>query len=378
MLFDRYSDNRKGIFITKPSLPPLEEYEKYLEKIWERGILTNMGPLHEDFREKLADLLQMPIALPSCNGHMALELTLQAFGFDGEIITTPFTFASTTHAIVRNGCTPVFCDIKESDCTIDTDKLESLITDKTVAILPVHVYGFPCNVEEIDRIAKKHGLKVVYDAAHAFGEKLGDNSIATYGDASMFSFHATKVFNTIEGGCVALRDKVVATRVYQLSNFGIMSEEEVAYTGANAKMNEFEAAMGLCNLEHLEENIESRRRAYEIYEKRLGDIPGIKMLKPYRDDITRNYSYCPVFFDKEVFGKSRDEVYDFLATKNVYSRKYFYPLTSDFDCYKDMKFIGETPVAHKMSEQVLTLPMYAELSSEDVNYICDNVESLGR
>ena len=370
MQFDKHIETRKGIFVTKPSLPPIDEYVDYLKKVWESNILTNMGPLHEEFRDRLTKLFDVPICLPSCNGHMALELAIQAFGLKGEIITTPYTFASTTHAIVRNGCTPVFCDINEKDCTIDTDKIEELITDKTVAIVPVHVYGLPCNVEKIERIAKKHGLIVIYDAAHAFGVNIGGRSIAKYGDASMFSFHATKAFNTIEGGCVTLSNTDVALRLFQLANFGIMGEEIVSGVGANAKMNEFSAAMGLCNLNHFEENIRKRKAVYETYKAHLNTIRGIRMLEPYRDDVTLNYAYCPVIFDDETLGRSRNDIYDYLAERNIYSRKYFYPITSKFDCYKECGYKGVTEVAERISRQVLTLPIYPDLDIQDVELIC--------
>ncbi len=371
MQIEKYSEKRKGIFVTRPSLPPLDEYVEYLKKIWDSNILTNMGPLHEEFRERLTTLMDVPICFPTCNGHMALELVIQAFGLKGEIITTPYTFASTTHAIVRNGCTPVFCDINEDDCTIDTNKIEELITDKTVAIVPVHVYGLPCNVEEIERIAKKHNLVVIYDAAHAFGVTIGGESIARYGDASMFSFHATKAFNSIEGGCIALSDLDVALKVFQLANFGIMGEEMITGVGANAKMNEFAAAMGLCNLEHFEENISKRKALYELYEKELTAIEGVRMPRPYRDDVVRNYAYCPVFFDEEILGKSRNDVNAYLTARNIYSRKYFYPITSEFDCYKDCGYRGETEVAKRLSRQILTLPIYPNLPVDDVKMICE-------
>lgn len=376
MYVKKYSDDRKGVFVTKPSLPPLEEYVEYLKRIWEKSTLTNMGPLHEEFREKLSEFLDVDICVPSCNGHMALELALQALNLKGEIITTPYTFASTTHAIVRNGCTPVFCDVRESDCTMDPEKIESLITEKTVAILPVHVYGMPCNVEKIEKIAKKHGLKVIYDAAHAFGVKIGEKNISSYGDVSMFSFHATKSFNTIEGGCAVIKDYNVAVRFYQLINFGIMGEENVAFVGANAKMNEFEAAMGLCNLVHFEENRLKRKAVYEIYERELAGIDGIRMLKPYRRDVERNYSYCPVFYDEEVLGVSRDTVYKKMAEHNIFTRKYFYPLTSEFDCYKSLGYNGETPVARRLSRQVLTMPFYADLEKETVVEICNLLKEM--
>ncbi|MBE5906326.1 MAG: DegT/DnrJ/EryC1/StrS family aminotransferase [Lachnospiraceae bacterium] len=366
------------IFVTKPSLPPMEEYMEMVKDIWKSRYLTNWGKYVRQFMEELKAYFGMEYCMPMCNGHMALEMVLQAMELHGEIITTPFTFASTTHAIVRSGCTPVFCDIKESDGTIDEEKIEALITEKTVAILPVHVYGFPCNVERIEAIAKKHGLKVIYDAAHAFGMTVGGKSIATYGDASMFSFHATKAFHTIEGGCVALHDKEEALRVYQLSNFGIMNEEEVAFVGANAKMNEFEAAMGLCNLKHFEEYRTGRKEAYDIYRTELSGIPGVRMLTAYREDVVSNYAYCPVLFDAQTLGVTRDDVKKHLEEHNVFTRKYFYPLTNSFDCYKEAGFQGKTPVAERVASQVLTLPLYSDLAETDVFRICELIkEAMG-
>ena len=374
MVIEKNIETRKGIFVTKPALPPFDEYLSYIKRIWDKAMLTNMGPLYEEFRERLADYLKAEICLPMCNGHMALEMTIQAMGLKGEVITTPFTFASTTHAIVRNGCTPVFCDIREEDCTIAVDKIEELITDKTVAILPVHVYGLPCDVEKIDEIAKKHGLKVIYDAAHAFGVKLGDQSVMLYGDASIISFHATKAFQTIEGGCSVLRDMDVAMRIYQLENFGIMDEEVVAAVGANAKMNEFEAAMGLCNLDHFDEIIAKRKKLYELYVSGLSGIQGVRLLKPYRDDITLNYAYMPVLFDEEIIGKNRNDIYAELSRNGVYPRKYFYPITSEYDCYKDKQYRGLTPIAKKSSRQVLTLPLYPDLPENEVIRICEIIK----
>lgn len=371
MDFSRYLDTSEGIYVTKPSLPPFEEYVGYLKRIWDNNVLTNMGPLHKEFREKLAEFLGVPLCLPVCNGHMALEMTLQAMELSGEVITTPYTFASTTHAIVRNNLTPVFCDIRESDCTIDPDRIEELITDKTSAIVPVHVYGMPCDVEKIERIAQKHNLKVIYDAAHAFGVSVNGNSIASYGDASMFSFHATKIFNTIEGGCVVAKDEKRLLRVYQLHNFGIMDEENVDFVGANAKMNEFQAAMGLCNLKTYEEKLSKRRDLVELYADCLKDVPGIRMLKYDNDNIEYNYSYLPIFIDKERYGLSRNEVKELLAKYNIHARKYFYPITSDFNCYDYGKDKSRLGIARKMSEQVLTLPLYPDLAKETVINICN-------
>lgn len=363
------------IFVTKPVLPPMEEYMEYLKDIWETHSLTNVGKYSRQLMVELMEFMSSKHCLAMSNGHMALEMTLQAMELEGEVITTPFTFASTTHAIVRNGLTPVFCDIKESDCTMDPDKIEALITDKTSAIVPVHVYGMPCDVEKIEAIAKKHNLKVIYDAAHAFGEKFHGKSAAKYGDACMFSFHATKAFNTIEGGLAVVHDTKTLTKVYQLHNFGIMDEEHVEFVGANAKMNEFQAAMGLCNLKHFEENRLKRKELFAYYRERLSHIKGIRFLEYDEENNVLNYTYCPIFVNKELYGMDRNRLYDKLAENHIHSRKYFYPITSQFDCYKDKGYKGEVPVAEKLSEEVLTLPLYTDLRHEQIKEICDIIEA---
>ena len=363
------------IFVTKPVLPPMEEYMEYLQDIWKTHNLTNVGKYTRLFMIDLMDFLSSKHCLPMCNGHMALEMTLQAMDLEGEVITTPFTFASTTHAIVRNGLTPVFCDIRESDCTMDPDKIEALITDKTTAIVPVHVYGMPCDVEKIEAIAKKHNLKVIYDAAHAFGEKFNGKSSAKYGDACMFSFHATKAFNSIEGGLSVVHDTETLTKVYQLHNFGIMDEEHVEFVGANAKMNEFQAAMGLCNLRHFEENRLKRKELFTYYRERLSNIKGIRFLDYDEVHNEFNYTYCPIFVNKEAYGMDRNGLFERLAENHVHSRKYFYPIVNEFNCYKDLGFKGETPIAKKLSEEVLTLPLYTDLKLEQVKMICDIIEA---
>jgi len=288
----------------------------------------------------------------------------------GEIITTPFTFASTTHAIVRCGCTPVFCDIDPVSYTMDATKLEALITDKTVAVMPVHVYGNLCDVDEIERIAKKHDLKVIYDAAHAFGVEREGISAASFGDASMFSFHATKVFNTIEGGALCFNDESMKRRVNDLKNFGIHGPEDVLYVGGNAKMNEFCAAMGLCNLRHLDGWIMERKAVVERYRQRLSSVPGI-VLCPEQQGVKSNYAYFPVLF--EGYKYTRDEVFARLGENNIIARKYFYPITNSFECYKGHPGFDPdmTPIAKHVGERVLTLPLYAGLSLEDVDRICD-------
>ena len=363
------------IYVTKPVLPPMEEYIEYLKDIWETHQLTNTGKYTRQLMVELMGFLNTNHCLPMCNGHMALEMTLQAMELSGEVITTPFTFASTTHAIVRNGLTPVFCDIRESDCTIDPDKIEELITDKTTAIVAVHVYGMACDVEKIEAIAKKHNLKVIYDAAHAFGETYNGKNLVKYGDASMLSFHATKAFNTIEGGLAVVHDTATLTKVYQLHNFGIMDEENVEFVGANAKMNEFSAVMGLCNLKHFEENRLKRKELYDYYREHLKDIPGIKLLQYDEKALKLNYTYCPIFVDPEVYGMNRDELSDLLAENHIHSRKYFYPITSEFNCYKDSGYKADVPVSLKLSHQVLTLPLYTDLELENVEKICDIIKS---
>ncbi len=358
-----------SIYVTRSSMPDKEEYFKEIEELWETHILTNMGIKHQQLEKELIDFLQVPALSLFTNGHMALELTLQAMDFPkgGEVISTPFTFASTTHAIVRNGLVPVFCDIKEKDYTIDENKIEHLITPKTVAILPVHVYGNICNVEAIQKIADTYQLKVIYDAAHAFGEKYKGIGIGNFGDASMLSFHATKVFNTIEGGAVCYRDKELGEKLYRLKNFGIRSEEIVDGIGANAKMNEFQAAMGLCNLRHVKDEIEKRKRVVDRYRENLSDIKGIK-ISEIQKEVQSSYSYFPVLFQKEYF--SRNEIYDKLKENRIFARKYFYPLTNAFQCYEGKFDVNQTPVAFYASENILTLPLYADLALDDVDKIC--------
>ena len=366
------------IFVTKPFLPPKEEYMEYLDQIWESRHLTNNGKFLLEFTEKLCELMDVDNCLPLTNGHMALEMTLQAFKLSGEVITTPYTFASTTHAIVRNGLTPVFCDVRESDCTMDPDKIEALITDKTSAIVPVHVYGMPCDVDAIEAIAKKHNLKVIYDAAHAFGETVNGKSIARYGDASMFSFHATKCFTSIEGGCSVVNDEDLMLRVYQLQNFGIMNEESVVYVGANAKMNEFQAAMGLCNLKHFDEITQQRKAVVEHYMELLAGVKGLRILDYKNENVKFNYSYFPIFIDNDEYGMSRDDVYDYLLKNGIHARKYFYPITSEFECYRDLEFKGDVSTAKRLSEMVLTLPLYPDLATDIVDRICELLKTASK
>ncbi len=366
-----------NINVTRSSMPEFEEYCEDIKELWDSRWLTNMGKKHRQLQAELEARLAVPHVTLYTNGHLALEAVLGAFDFPNgsEVITTPFTFASTTHAIVRSGLVPVFCDVNDTDYTMDVTKIEELITPKTVAIVPVHVYGNICDVDEIKRIADAHGLKVVYDAAHAFGASYNGVNSACFGDASMFSFHATKVFNTIEGGSVCYSDDALVKKLDDYKNFGMSNAECIPYVGYNAKMNEFQAAMGICNLRHLDGEIEKRKAVVECYRKNLSDVKGIKLC-PEQEGVTSNYAYFPVVFEDE-FGADRDAVIAALGAEGIGARKYFYPLTNDFDCYKNLSTAGsdKTPVAAYLADRVITLPLYADLSIEDAERICDIILS---
>lgn len=364
----------KQILVTRSSMPEYEEYCKEIKDLWDSRWLTNMGAKHRQLQSELTDYLGVDYIDLLTNGHMALELSLQALQLQGEVITTPFTFASTTHAIVRNGLSPVFCDVNPVDFTMDVTKIEELITDKTSAIVPVHVYGNICNVEEIGRIASKYGLKVIYDAAHTFGVKYKGKGIGSFGDVSCFSFHATKVYHSIEGGAVCFHNNEFGKMLYNLKNFGIRGPEKVEAVGANAKMNEFCAAMGICNLRHVDEEIAKRKAVVEQYRSHLEGIDGIQ-LSPIQKNVQQNYAYFPVIFDEKIFGSSRNEISDALARNGIGARKYFYPLTNTFDCFHGMYDVHKTPVALHLSKRVLTMPLYADLSLKDVDKICDIILS---
>lgn len=357
------------IYVTKASMPALEEYIEEIRELFSSCRITNMGKKHSDLTAALKEFLGTENLVLLSNGHMSLELTLQAMDLKGEVITTPFTFASTTHAIVRSGLTPVFCDIREDDYTIDPEKIEALITERTSAILPVHVYGNVCAVEQIESIAKKHDLKVIYDAAHSFGVSYKGVGIGNFGDTSVFSFHATKVFNTIEGGAVSVKDPVLAEKIRQLSNFGILCEDQVAACGCNAKMNEFSAAMGICNLRHFEQNREERKRLWIQYSEELAEIPGI-IVSVIPDETNYNYAYYPIRVIENEYGISRDELAAVLRSENVNPRRYFYPLTSDYSCYRGMFHSDSTPAAQRAAQEILTLPLYPGLGSDQVSRIC--------
>lgn len=368
--------NKGNIYVTRSSMPPYEEYIEAIKPLWDSHWLTNMGQYHKELEKKLAAFLGVPEISLTVNGHMALELAIQSFDFPegSEVITTPFTFISTTHAIVRNRLEPVFCDVKESDGTIDETKIEDLITEKTVAILPVHVYGHICNVDAIQQIADKYRLKVIYDAAHAFGEKKNGVGIGNFGDVSIFSFHATKVFNTIEGGAVVCRNHEIYERLKDLKNFGIRGEELVQSVGANAKMNEFAAIMGLCNLKYVKRNIADRGKRYKRYIKNLKGCKGISFFDLDKD-VVPNYAYFPILINEKAHA-DRDQVYELLRENSVYARKYFYPLTADQACFKNKYKNIDLSISRSLAKKVLLLPIFDTLELEEVDRISEFIETL--
>lgn len=357
------------IQVTRSSMPPFEEYCDEIREMWDSCWLTNMGIKHQQLQERLAAYLDAPHMDLLTNGHLSLELSLQALELEGEVITTPFTFASTTQAIARVGLTPVFCDVDPVTLTMDPGKIEALITGRTCAIVPVHVYGNFCDVEAIGGIARRYGLKVLYDAAHVFGVRYKGRGAGAYGDVSCFSFHATKVFHTLEGGGACFQDSAFGRKLAQLKNFGLNGPELVTELGGNAKLDEFRAAMGLCNLRHVEEEIERRGRVEAYYRQRLEGVPGLR-LKAVQPEVRPNHTYFPVLFDKTVFGAGRDQVWEALRSQGIIARKYFYPLTNTFPCYQGRFDPGDTPVALEASRQVLCLPLYKELPEEAVDRIC--------
>lgn len=357
------------INVTKSSMPPFEEYVEEIRGLWESRWLSNRGAKSFEFEDMLKAYLKVPNVWLFANGHVALEVAIQSLGMEGEVITTPYTHCSTTHAIVRNGLTPVFCDVKKDNYTINPELIEDLITEKTCAIVATHVYGFLCDVDAIEKIAKKHDLKVIYDAAHAFGVERDGVGAGFFGDAAMFSTHATKVFHTIEGGIVSYNNAEMFNKLQYLVNFGFTSHEDVGYVGTNARMNEFEAAMGICNLRHLDDDIAKRKAAGDRYYERLSDAPGIKLFD-IPSNLKWNYAYFPVILDGPM---DRNEVKARLETDDVYARKYFYPSMDEAACYADRKNRCSLEVSQWASRHVLTLPMSSELTIEQVDRICDGI-----
>ena len=358
------------INVTKSSMPSYEEYCEEIKSIWDSRWLTNMGAIHNKLQNGLKEYLKVDNIELFVNGHLALYCAIKGLCLKGEIITTPFTFASTTNAIVQAGCTPVYCDVKD-DYTIDEDQIESLITKNTVAILGVHVYGNICNVEKIDQIAKKHNLKVIYDCAHAFGVEYKGKGICDYGDVSMLSFHATKVFHTIEGGALCFKDKSLTSKFQNERNFGVCGEELVCF-GTNAKLNEFSSAMGVCNLRHIDQELQSRKVAFDRYNELLNNVNGITLLS--QQDIKRNYAYYPILVDKEKYGMDRDDLAKLLFENGVNARKYFYPLVSENKEFGvDLSYL--TPKAKYFSNSVLCLPLFAHLETQTVDKICEIINN---
>jgi len=365
------------VLVTRSSMPPFEEYIEEIKPLWESRWLTNSGVKHRELEQKLCEYLGVTNTALCVNGHQALECILEVLELKGEVITTPFTFVSTTNAIVRKGLTPIFCDINDRDFTIDVDKIESLITDKTCAIMPVHVYGNLCDDERIREIADRHGLKVIYDAAHAFGVRKNGVGAGALGDASMFSFHATKVFHSIEGGAAIFRDASNYEKLNHCKNFGMTTPETLSFAGGNSKMNEFCAAMGLCNLRHIDDAIASRKKAAECYRARLSNVDGLQ-LSVLQEGVQSNYAYFPVVIHPEICGFTRDDVLDALAMENIGARRYFYPLTSAVESFNGVYDSAKTPVAARISERVLCLPLYEGLEKNTVDRICDTIFNLVR
>ena len=361
----------KPINVTKPFLTDEKEYISLLNEIWDSDWLTNNGPLSRRLCDKLKQYLGAEYLSLTANGHMAMENMLGMLPKKGKVITTPFTFASTTHAIVRAGMEPVFCDIKESDYTLDPDKAEEMITEDTVAVMPVHIYGHPCDVRAFERISQQYKVPVLYDAAHAFGAKLDGRSLCTYGDMAGLSFHATKLFHTVEGGAVICRDDQAENRLNLIRNFGIQSPVSVAEIGGNTKMSELHAAMGLVNINHIDELIEERKLLTFRYREHLSGISGIRFFTPEEAcGFEYNYAYFPVMIDAAAYGRSRDDLYDRLSAEGIYTRKYFYPLTSRMECYQYLNQQDTAPIAEKAASSVLSLPLYNGLEFTDIDEIC--------
>jgi len=359
------------IFVTRPIVPNLDNYRNRLESVWEKKWFTNNGEQHQLLEKKLQQYLGVSNISLFNNGTIALITACRSLRLSGEVITTPFTFAATPHVLTWNNIRPIFCDIEEKSLNIDADKLESLITSDTTGIMPVHVFGMPCDTGKIQKIADEYGLKIIYDAAHAFGTKVDNTGIGNFGDITMFSFHATKQFHTAEGGALAFREPSLKKRVDLLKNFGIKSEDEVIMPGINGKMNELQAALGLEVLEYLDDEREKRKRLFEHYREYLKNIYGVICLETGRN-VYSNYQYFVIRIEKEKFGKSRDEVHEKFKRYNIFSRKYFYPLCSDYACYKQLPSSSQNnlQVANKIIHEVLCLPLYGDLQLDDINKIC--------
>ena len=366
------------IYVTQPAMPPLNEFVDSLRQIWDNKILTNNGPFHKKFEKELAEFLGVRYISLFANGTLALVTALQALRITGEVITTPYSFVATTHSLWWNNIKPVFADIEPNYLNLDPEKVEAAITPQTTAIMPVHVYGNPADVERLQNIADIYGLKLIYDAAHAFGVKVNNNSILNYGDLSILSFHATKVFNTIEGGAIVCHDEKTKQRIDYLKNFGFAGETTVIAPGINAKMNEVQAAYGLLQLKHMDENIAKRWAVAELYRKQLSDIKGIRFFEDI-EAVTHTFPYFPIFVDAKAYGKTRDELYEALKTHNIFGRRYFYPLISQFPTYRGLNSAKpeNLPVASETTEKVICLPIYPDIDIKDIKFICDLIMTYG-
>jgi len=366
----------KPIYVTRPFLPPLEEFCDGLKEIWGNHWLTNNGPIVQRFYGQLSNYFDTDNVCLFNNGTLALQIGLQGMEISGEVITTPFTFVATTHALFWNKIRPVFVDIEPDYYTLDPNKVEAAITPWTTAILAVHVFGHPCKLNVLADIARRHHLRLIYDAAHAFGVKVGDKSIAHFGDMSMFSFHATKIYHSIEGGMLTFKDSGVKKTFDYLKNFGFKNEVEVVMPGTNAKMNEMQALMGSMVLKHLDAQIEKGRQIAALYRDKLKDVRGIHFVPQLPKDVRYNFSYMPIEVDEQEFGMSRDRLYEELKKYNIYARRYFYPLICDYSCYSSVSVKDPLTVARKVTSRILTLPIYHDLSPDDVEKVCNIITML--
>jgi len=362
------------IYVTRPFMPPLDEFCQGLEEIWENKWLTNNGPVLQRYTKEMKDFLDVENISMFNNGTLALQIGLQGLEITGEVITTPFSFVATTHALHWNKIRPVFCDIEPDHYTLDPEKVEAAITPWTTAILAVHVFGYPCNLEALADIARRHNLKLIYDAAHAFGVKIDGKSIAQYGDFSMFSFHATKLYHSLEGGMLVFPNPSLKTEVEYLKNFGFKNEVEVVMPGTNAKMNEMQALMGLTMLKYVPQLIKKRRAITDLYIEHLQSIPGIHFPPLPPDKIDYNYAYFPIEIDEQGFGISRDQLYEKLKEYNIFARRYFYPLICDFACYRNVPVADPLKTARGVAERILSLPIYYDLELHQVERICDVIK----
>lgn len=374
-------ENKKNhqITVTSPLLPDLEEYTALLREIWESKWITNNGSFHQQLERELADYLKVPYISLFTNGTLPLITSLQAMRITGEVITTPYSFVATTHSLWWNGIKPVFVDIDPTTCNLDPSKIEAAITPKTTAIMPVHCYGKPCDTKGIQEVADRFGLKVIYDAAHAFGVEVNGESLLNAGDVATLSFHATKVYNTIEGGALVMHDEQMKQRIDYLKNFGFANETTVVAPGINSKMDEMRAAYGLLNLRQVDAAIDARRQVAHRYREELKDVPGITFFEDMAG-VRHNYSYFPIFVDKEEYGISRDELYERMKERNILGRRYFYPLISTFSTYRGLPSAGSDnlPVATRIAEQVICLPMHHQLSADDVSRVIDCIKESKR